>query len=108
MLTIIDPTSINLEIHSIIFADNVPVIIDKEDFEKLSSYSWHIFQLKHYIYAFRHAFLHGSLQRVSMHRQIVDYPEKMVVHHKNRCGLDNRKDNLELLSKEAHHNLHNR
>ena len=41
-----------------------------------------------------------------MHRFIMSPPEDMVVDHKNKCGLDNRKQNLRVVTKSQ--NLHNR
>ena len=41
-----------------------------------------------------------------MHTLIANPPDGMVVHHKNGNTMDNRKSNLEVMSRSAHSALH--
>jgi len=71
--------------------EKVKVIIDKEDFIKVSQYSWH-YTYKGYVAGFidkKHTYLH---------RYIMDTPKGMVTDHINRNPLDNRKCNLRICS----------
>lgn len=45
---------------------------------------------------------YGKRKGLLMHRLITDCPEGMEVHHKNGDVADNRKGNLECLSKKSH------
>lgn len=63
--------------------------VDDEDFDKLSIYHWLIHDGT---YACR---MIGK-RRIYMHREIMNAPRGKVVDHRNRDGLDNRKENLRL------------
>jgi hypothetical protein len=44
---------------------------------------------------------------IKLHRYIMEFPKNMVVHHINNNILDNRRENLEILTQRAHQNKHN-
>lgn len=72
-------------------------IVDDEDYEELSQYKWHYTGG----YARRAKYLGGGaanpkLDRVRMHRQIMNAPKGVFVDHINGNTLDNRKSNLRL------------
>lgn len=81
-------------------------IIDKEDSERITPYTWYTRRTRFNVYAFRIVKPHDKKYMVWMHRQIMRCPNDMVVHHKNRNGLDNRKDNLILMTPQAHAEFH--
>lgn len=66
--------------------------VDDEDFEWLSKYKWQY----HAGYAKRGKYNEDKKNNdtVKMHREIMQPPAGMVVHHKNHDTLDNRKENL--------------
>ena len=65
-------------------------IVDPEDFDELNQYKWFSKRCPHTIYAQRKE----NRKTVSMHRQVMRATKGVFVDHKNRDGLDNRKDNL--------------
>jgi hypothetical protein len=92
-------------------------LIDKEDFENINQNSWHIHKTKTQLYAVRGRTKGEILSKkcggkmIKMHRvillpQILSSKEEFVVHHINLNGLDNRKKNLLLLTKNEHSSLH--
>jgi len=82
------------------------VVIDDEDAARISPYTWYVRRTRYNSYAYRIKITNGKKFMVWMHRQIMHCPNNMVVHHKNHNGLDNRKKNLELMTEEAHRDLH--
>lgn len=69
------------------------VLVDEEDFCFLSRYTWHIKPDKNTFYAFTNVHIGGRTTSISMHRMITGF-KKSGVDHRNRNGLDNRKENL--------------
>ena len=72
------------------------VLLDDEDFEWASQYKWAAENHKHTFYASRTAILDGKYIRIRMHREILGFVhgDGKLVDHKNRNGLDNRRENL--------------
>lgn len=77
---------------SVFLADGGEVLCDLEDLKILSGFRWYRHRSLHTDYAFASK----GRRKVYMHRLIMDAPSGSVVDHKNRNGLDNRKDNLRL------------
>ena len=67
-------------------------IVDAEDYPRLSRYKWYACKKRHIFYACRRK---GN-KIVSMHREIINAPEELLVDHIDRDGLNNRKSNLRL------------
>jgi hypothetical protein len=65
-------------------------IVDADDYERLSKHKWCACKKRHTFYAYRRT----QGKKISMHRVIVNAPRGLVVDHKNRSGLNNRKSNL--------------
>lgn len=80
------------------------VLIDKEDYDKIKNYNWHLQygQMKHYTIFYAGTML--NRKTVRMHRLIMDFPKGKVIDHINHNGLDNRKSNLRICS-TAQNNL---
>jgi type V secretory pathway adhesin AidA len=73
------------------------VVFDDEDYELISNYKW--FPAKNYytVYAIAHGpTINGKRETIRMHRLILGATKDKLVDHKNRNGLDNRKENLRL------------
>jgi hypothetical protein len=69
-------------------------IVDVEDFDWLSKWNWHADKKRHTFYAAR-TVAHGeSRTTVQMHRLILGESSRKECDHKNRNGLDNRRNNL--------------
>lgn len=73
------------------------VIVDDEDYERMSQWRWNVQPGKQTMYARRSE---GS-KRFLMHREIMDAPDDMQVDHINGNGLDNRRENLRLVTPHA-------
>lgn len=77
-------------------------IVDDDDFEYLSRWSW---QLGSHGYAARTTYVKGSGRKnqknehILMHRVVNKTPEGMLTDHINRDKLDNRKANLRTANK---------
>lgn len=65
--------------------------VDEEDFESLSKHRWSIHKgWGDTFYAIRY----NKGKRTLMHTQIMGHEKGKVIDHKNRDGLDNRKENM--------------
>ena len=82
------------------------VVIDNEDAARITPYTWYVRRTRYNCYAYRILKPHDKKFMIWMHRQIMHCPNNMVVHHKNHNGLDNRKENLELMTEKAHREFH--
>ena len=70
-------------------------LVEVEDFEELSKYKWHAKKSRSNCYACRSVKLpDGKRKSISMHRWLINPPEGLLVDHKNRISLDNRRSNL--------------
>jgi HNH endonuclease len=65
-------------------------IVDAEDFEELSKHKWTLIRRGNSDYAGRRE----KGKHISMHREIMNTPDDMVVDHINGNGLNNRKANM--------------
>lgn len=88
----------------IVLPSNHEVLIDDEDFEKLSEYKWR-FVSNRYAAAVKYDTgkrkNDGTLKQrvIKMHRLIMDCPIDKVIDHINGNGLDNRKENLRICTR---------
>lgn len=74
------------------------VLLDDEDFERVSSTWWGIRRSGKNLYAHTTKIIGGKRIGTYMHRFIVDCPAGKVIDHKNGNGLDNQKHNLRVVS----------
>src|SRR3990167_5189242 len=69
-------------------------IVDDEDFEKVNGLSWTVLIGQTGIKYAVHKPRYKSF--IYLHRLVMNAPSGIIVDHKNRNGLDNRKSNLRL------------
>lgn len=77
--------------------------VDETDFDWLNQWKWYAKDGQacngtHH-YAARGIFDNGIKKTILMHRFIMNCPKGKEVHHKNQDTLDNRRCNLEVLTK---------
>jgi hypothetical protein len=75
-------------------------IVDEEDYDELNKYKWYATNQRGQFYAGRTEKKNGRRWNTTMHRQIMNCPMDKVVDHKNHNGLDNRKANLRLATRQ--------
>lgn len=81
-------------------------IIDIEDYAILSKYHWSLRKSHSCWYAIRKETVRGCKRTVFMHRQIMNAPPDLVVHHQSANTLDNRRSNLLLCTHPNHVWIH--
>ena len=86
--------------------DKVTMVSD-QDFLWLSRWYWKAEKSCACWYAVRTYQVNGKESTVYMHRAITDCPANMQVHHINHNSLDNRQENLQIVTKLYHKQLHN-
>ena len=69
-------------------------VVDPQDFDQLNEFKWHAKKHRNTSYAVRSVSQNGINININMHRLILNAPVGSIVDHKNRNGLDNRKENL--------------
>ncbi len=70
-------------------------LLDSQDYYRLRRYKWVVYGNGHNFYAVRSKITGPKKTAIlSMHREIIEPPAGLLVDHRNRNGLDNRRDNL--------------
>lgn len=76
-------------------------IIDKEDIDKIKNYRWSVTKTKNTPYAqSTKKDKLGTRTCILMHRIIMNAQKGQEIDHKNRNGLDNRKENLRFCTRQ--------
>ena len=78
-------------------------VVDQGDLEQVLTFRWCTIVAKRAVYAGSRAGKGAKL--ILMHRFLMGNPPDQEVHHKDNDTLNNRRDNLEVLS-HAEHKLH--
>lgn len=79
-------------------------LVDEDDFLKLNRISWHLQSTSSGIYYAATALKSGKQRHnANMHQMVLPLPKGLQVDHKNRNGLDNRRDNLRAASPSQNH-----
>jgi len=81
-------------------------IVDQEDYYRLGNYKWHLNGSRDMFYAVRDIKSYGKIRQISMHREIMNAPKKLLVDHRDNNTLDNRRENLRLATHSQ--NMQNR
>jgi hypothetical protein len=78
--------------------NGMETIVDDEWYEYLSKFHWAAQKGRHTFYAMRMERKGGKCIHIAMHRVITNAESGMVVDHINFNGLDNRKENLQVVT----------
>lgn len=81
-------------------------IIDKENYEWVSRYKWHIRTARGCHYAVRVVRSGGREFMVQMHRMLMHTRKADVVHHIDHNGLNNTEANMVNMSRNQHTEIH--
>ncbi len=84
------PEPPNDQIRYIPLTRGMYAIVDADDYEELSKHKWTLIKRGNNEYAGRRE----KGRHISMHREIMNTPDDMVVDHINGNGLNNRKGNM--------------
>ena len=90
--------------------------VDDEDYSYLKKWKWFAVRTaeNHTFHAVRRVIEYGKDITILMHREIMGADngllagKKLDMHHKDCEGLNNRKDNLQYLTRSKHISLHKR
>ncbi len=83
-------------------------LVDPEDWVRLHKYSWYARKTKNGHYAVRKVRIRNKRRLIYMHREIAGTPAGMETHHKNELKLDNRKENLDIVTPQMHNFINKR
>ena len=82
-------------------------LVDDSDYFDLIIFNWCLSRRDNKLYAGRGIKIKGHSKTILMHRQILNAPDDMQIDHINGNGLDNRRNNLRLVtSSQNHFNQH--
>lgn len=69
-------------------------VVDDSDYEWLNQWKWYANRNRYTYYAVRSDHTNGIIKQILMHREIMNTPNGMVVHHIDHNGLNNQRCNL--------------
>jgi len=81
-------------------------IVDPDLAPELIKSQWVAVRNRKCFYAHRVNPKTGKATKATMHRIVAQARPGQVVHHLNRNSLDNRRSNLQAMSRQAHRDLH--
>ena len=78
--------------------ENYIVLIDEEDYDKVSKYKWSIQHQSHTKYCKTNITIDGKITTISLHRFLMNLEngDERIINHKDGNGLNNQKSNLEM------------
>lgn len=99
------------EIYITYKSETKTILIDTEDLDKVLLYRWNV---NHNNYVSSHKKTDDKKETLILHKYIMDLEnthlrikeDTLVVHHINRNPLDNRKQNLQIMTQREHIDLH--
>ena len=89
---------------------DVDVLLDDEDWLRLCRYKWQVKRVggkKGTSYIARTKRIGKKFVTIYMHREIMNAPDNMEVHHDDENPYNNQKENLKLEPKPGHTHIHN-
>jgi len=89
------------EMKEIALTQGKVALVDAVDYERLMQWKWCILTAPHTFYAIRNVRRpHAKRTVMYMHRLILNTPDTMETDHRNGDGLDNRRTNLRICTKQ--------
>ena len=82
-------------------SQNKIALVDDEDFEYLSQFSWQVAKSGHILRAKRTAWVNGAKVSIYMHREILNAPKGQEIDHHDTNGLNNQRYNLRFTSRSG-------
>ena len=78
--------------------EDYTVLIDEEDYEKVSNYKWHINHQKYKKYCQTDIYINGKHAGLKLHRFLLglENGDKRIINHIDGNSLNNQKSNLEM------------
>ena len=78
--------------------ENYIVLIDEEDYDRVSEYNWFIGHQPHTKYCRANISINGKKTKLMLHRFIMglEHGNKLIINHKDGNGLNNQRSNLEI------------
>lgn len=95
------PTGIeNGKVREISLTQGKVALVDEKDYDRLSKHKWYAAKSTYTFYAQREVRINGTRLTISMHREILGliHGDGRIPDHRNRDGLDNRKENLRIVT----------
>ena len=89
-----------LKMKEIILTQGKVALVDDDDYEYLNQWKWQAVKAPHTFYAARGMKRNGRWSSEKMHRLMFDIPAGMEIDHINHNGLDNRRSNLRIVTKQ--------
>lgn len=83
-----------------------PALVDDEDFERVSKFTWRFNKKTGYIITNLKRRINGSRPSLLLHRLVLNAPKGIECDHRNRDKFDNQKSNLRLTAHAG--NMQNR
>lgn len=83
--------------------EGVVCVVDDVDFDAVAKHRW---RLHNQGYAYRKTCRGGRTVTLLMHREIMGAGKGMEVDHTNGCKMDNRRENLSVITPHAHRMKH--
>lgn len=85
----------------IVTSQGVSFFISPEDEERVRKHTWCVKQVNSSMFYVMRTVRDGDIfKTVYLHRYISDCPSELVVHHINSDTLDNRRENLEVVTQK--------
>lgn len=79
-------------------------LVDDEDFEYLNQWKWYALKSGNTFYAKTNGGVRNNKRiHLQMHRIIMNPPDHLFIDHINHNGLDNRKENLRIVTNRENH-----
>lgn len=82
------------------------VIVDDADYLALIKHNWYLEHTGYVCTSMKKQ--NGKWGYISMHRMLLKFPKEKQVHHKNGNKLDNRIENLEIITLAEHTSRHHK
>lgn len=106
LVNVKESTEIDSNFAIIKLTHGMTAIVSPEDYDELKQHHWQARKSYSRYYAMRKVVKESYEFWIRMHRQVTNCSNGLIVHHKNRRTLDNRRCNLQVMSQQQHQAIH--